>query len=159
MVPSPEPQSIVQLPAIRELVESGFLVVCAGGGGIPVVEDGGSHRGVEAVIDKDLCSARLAADLGADLLVLATDVKAVFLDWGSPEQRAIGRTTPEQLRSHGFAAGSMGPKVEAACRMVELTGGRAAIGSLDELGELLNGTRGTQVLKSTDSSAETKENS
>ncbi|MBK8294052.1 MAG: carbamate kinase [Solirubrobacterales bacterium] len=159
VVPSPEPQSIIQLSAIRELVELGFLVVCAGGGGIPVVEVGDGHRGVEAVIDKDLCSARLAADLDADLLVLATDVEAVFLNWGSPEQRAIGRTTPEKLRSQGFAAGSMGPKVEAACRMVEMTGGRAAIGSLDELGEMVEGTRGTQILKTTETSAKQRDGS
>ncbi|MCB0827695.1 MAG: carbamate kinase [Solirubrobacterales bacterium] len=145
VVPSPEPRSIVQLPAIRRLSESGFLVVCAGGGGIPVVEQGSGHRGVEAVIDKDLCSARLAIDLEAELLVLATDVDAVYLDWGSAGQRAIGQTTPERLRSSDFPAGSMGPKVEAACRMVETTGRRAAIGSLEDLPGLLDGSAGTQV--------------
>jgi carbamate kinase len=145
VVASPEPRRIVQLPAIRELVDAGFLVVCAGGGGIPVVEDGNGHRGVEAVIDKDLCSARLAADLGADVLVLATDVDAVYLDWGRDGRRALGRTTPEGLRSHRFPDGSMGPKVEAACRMVEQTGGRAAIGALEDLEGLLDGTAGTQV--------------
>ena len=132
------------------MVDSGFLVVCAGGGGIPVVKDGDGHRGVEAVIDKDLCSARLAADLGAEVLVLATDVDAVYLDWNGPGQRALGRVGVDELRGHEFASGSMGPKVEAACRMVELTGGRAAIGSLDELGALLDGTRGTQVVKRID---------
>ncbi len=145
VVASPEPKSIVQLPAIRRLVESDFLVVCAGGGGIPVVADGDGHRGVEAVIDKDLCSALLAAELGAELLVLATDVEAVFLDWGDAQVRPIRETTPEELRGHDFAAGSMGPKVEAACRMVESTGGRTAIGSLEELGGLLDGAAGTQV--------------
>lgn len=145
VVPSPEPQAIVQLPAIRRLVDSGFLVVCAGGGGIPVVEDDGGHRGIEAVIDKDLCSARLAADLGAEVLVLATDVDAVYLDWGSENERAVGQVGAEELRSHNFAAGSMGPKVEAACRMVEETGGRAAIGSLEDLPGLLDGSTGTQV--------------
>ena len=145
VVPSPQPQTIVQLPAIRQLVDSGFLVVCAGGGGIPVVEDDGGHRGVEAVIDKDLCSARLAADLGAEVLVLATDVDAVYLDWGGDNERALGRIGVGQLRSHDFADGSMGPKVEAACRMVEETGGRAAIGSLNDLPGLLDGSTGTQV--------------
>ncbi len=145
VVPSPEPKSIVQLPAIRKLVDSGFLVVCAGGGGVPVVEDGGGHRGVEAVIDKDLCSARLAADLGAEVLVLATDVDAVYLDWGGDDERALGKVGVDQLRSHDFADGSMGPKVEAACRMVVETGGRAAIGSLDDLPGLLEGSAGTQV--------------
>lgn len=146
VVPSPEPQSIVQLPAIRRLSESGFLVVCAGGGGIPVVEQGSAHRGVEAVIDKDLCSARLAIDLDAELLVLATDVDAVYLEWGSADQQAVGRTTPSELRAHDFPAGSMGPKVEAACRVVEAGGGRAAIGSLEQLPGLLGGTAGTQVV-------------
>jgi carbamate kinase len=146
VVASPEPQRVVQLPAIRRLVGSGFLVVCAGGGGVPVVDDGnGGHRGVEAVIDKDLCSALLATDLGADVLVLATDVDAVYEGWGSPRQRAYGTVTPATLRGGDFAAGSMGPKVEAACRFVEATGGRAAIGSLQALPELLSGTAGTQV--------------
>jgi carbamate kinase len=146
VVPSPEPQAIVQLPAISELVESGFLVVCAGGGGIPVVEEDGGHRGVEAVIDKDLCSARLAADLEAEVLVLATDVDAVYFDFNGPGERAIGRVSTAELRNHDFPDGSMGPKVEAACRMVEETGGRAAIGSLEDLPELLDGTAGTQVI-------------
>ena len=129
VVASPEPQRVVQLPAIRRLVESGFLVVCAGGGGVPVVDDGnGGHRGVEAVIDKDLCSALLATDLGADVLVLATDVDAVYEGWGTPRRRAYGSVTPAALRGGDFAAGSMGPKVEAACRFVEATGGRASIG-------------------------------
>ncbi len=145
VVASPEPRGIVQLAAISRLVESGFLVVCAGGGGVPVVRDGSGHRGIEAVIDKDLCSARLATDLEADVLILATDVEAVFLDWGTPKQRPIRGTTPTDLLSHEFSAGSMGPKVDAACRMVEATGGRAAIGSLEDLKGLLDGTRGTQV--------------
>jgi carbamate kinase len=145
VVASPEPQRIVQLPAIRRLVDAGFVVVCAGGGGIPVVEDGTGHRGVEAVIDKDLCSARLAADLGADVLVLATDVDAVYLDWGQDGEQALGQTTPEELRCHDFPEGSMGPKVEASCRMVEQTGGRAAIGALEDLDGLLDGTAGTQI--------------
>ncbi|MGB2850292.1 MAG: carbamate kinase [Solirubrobacterales bacterium] len=145
VVPSPEPRRIVQLPAIRRLVESGFVVVCAGGGGVPVVEEAGGHRGIEAVIDKDLCSALLATDIGAEVLVLATDVDAVYLDWGAENQRAIGETTPAELRGDDFPAGSMGPKVEACCRFVEATGRRAAIGSLSVLGGLLAGSEGTQV--------------
>ena len=152
VVASPEPRRVVQLPAIRRLVESGFLVVCAGGGGVPVADDGnGGHRGVEAVIDKDLCSALLATDLGADVLVLATDVDAVYDGWGTPGQRAYGSVTPAALRGGDFAAGSMGPKVEAACRFVEATGGRASIGSLHALPALLAGTAGTQVRSSDDS--------
>ena len=112
-----------------------------------MVPEGGGHRGVEAVIDKDLCSARLAVDLAADLLVLATDVDAVYLDWNGPGQRAVGATTPQALRRGEFAEGSMAPKVEAGCRMVEGTGGRAAIGALEDLGGLLAGTCGTQITR------------
>jgi carbamate kinase len=147
VVPSPRPQRIVQLRAIERLVDAGFLVVCTGGGGIPVVENGrGHYRGVEAVIDKDLASALLAIDLRVDTLVLATDVQAVYSDYGSPAQRPIARTTPRGLRSHEFAPGSMGPKVEAVCHFVERTGARAVIGSLDQIDELLSGRAGTQVL-------------
>lgn len=146
VVASPEPQCIVQLRAIAHLQAAGFLVVCAGAGGIPVVEDPqGFQHGVEAVIDKDLASALLAGDLGVDLLVLATDVEAVYADYGTPEARPIVGATPAGLRSCAFAAGSMGPKVEAVCRFVERTGGRAVIGSLDKLDELFAGTAGTQV--------------
>lgn len=146
VVPSPEPREIVQLGAIGRLVDSGFVVVCAGGGGVPVVVEDGGHRGVEAVIDKDLCSSLLARDLKADVLVLATDVDAVYVDWGGPDQRAIGATSPSELRGFDFPAGSMGPKVDACCRFVEATGGRAAIGSLDDIQELLEGVTGTQVM-------------
>jgi carbamate kinase len=147
VVPSPEPRRIVQLRAIERLVDAGFLVVCTGGGGIPVIEDSrGRQRGVEAVIDKDLASALLAADLDADMLVLATDVDAVYSEYGSPAQRPIAHATPAGLRSQEFAPGSMGPKVEAVCRFVERTGARAAIGSLDQVDALLSGRAGTQVL-------------
>jgi carbamate kinase len=145
VVPSPEPLRIVQLPAIRRLVDSGFVVVCAGGGGVPVIGQDGRHRGVEAVIDKDLCSARLAADLGAELLVMATDVDAVYDGYGEPGARRIDHASPA-LRGRDFPAGSMDPKVEAACRMVESTGGRAAIGALGDLVGLLEGSAGTQVV-------------
>jgi carbamate kinase len=146
VVPSPQPRRIVQLHAIEHLLDGGFLVVCTGGGGIPVVEDlDGRQHGVEAVIDKDLSSALLASDLDVATLVLATDVDAVYADYGTPDQRAILHATPAGLRSHSFAAGSMGPKVEAVCRFVERTGRRAMIGSLDQLDELFAGTAGTQV--------------
>jgi carbamate kinase len=147
VVPSPQPQRIVQLGAIERLVDAGFLVVCTGGGGIPIVEDGsGRQRGVEAVIDKDLASALLATELRVETLVLATDVDAVYEDYDSPAQRPITRATPAGLRAHEFASGSMGPKVEAVCRFVERTRARAAIGSLSEIDDLLSGHAGTQVL-------------
>jgi carbamate kinase len=147
VVPSPRPQRIVQLRTIERLLTAGVLVVCAGGGGIPVVEDHrGRERGVEAVIDKDLTSSLLAIELRADALVLATDVDAVYVDYGKPTQRPIARATPDGLRAHEFAPGSMGPKVEAACLFVERTRARAVIGSLDQIDELLSGGGGTQVL-------------
>ena len=148
VVPSPEPREIVQLGAISELVEAGFLVVCVGGGGVPVIDvpgGPGGHQGVEAVIDKDLASSLLAVGLKADLLVLATDVDAVYLDYGTPDQRAVGATTPEELRAQDFPGGSMGPKVDAVCRFVEKTGNRAAIGSLDDLDAIVAGEAGTQI--------------
>jgi carbamate kinase len=146
VVPSPQPRRIVQLKAIERLVRDGVIVVCTGGGGIPVVEEaGGRQRGVEAVVDKDLASALLAADLGAGALVLATDVDAVYTDYGTPQQRAIARATPAGLRSHRYADGSMGPKVDAACRFVERTGGRSVIGALQEIDQLLAGRAGTEV--------------
>lgn len=146
VVPSPQPRRIVQLDAIKRLIDGGFLVVCVGGGGVPVVAVAGRHEGVEAVIDKDLASALLATGLGADILVLATDVDAVYAGWGTPNQRAIAAANPRWLRSERFASGSMGPKVEAACRFVEATGGRAAVGSLEDIPGLIAGEGGTQVL-------------
>jgi carbamate kinase len=140
-----DPKQIVQLGAIRSLVDAGFLVVCVGGGGAPVVADGNGHAGVEAVIDKDLASALLAIGLGADVLALATDVDAVYSDWGTPNARAVTRTSPTWLRAQSFAGGSMAPKVEAVCRFVEATGKRAAIGCLEDMPGLIDGTAGTQI--------------
>ncbi|OWY60503.1 carbamate kinase, partial [cyanobacterium TDX16] len=145
VVPSPEPQRIVELAAIRLLSDEGCTVVCAGGGGIPVTEVDGRSVGVEAVVDKDLASARLAIDLGAAELVLVTGVDAVYEGWGTDQARALHRPTVEQLRALDLPAGSMGPKVDAACRFVEATGGVARIGALDELDRLLAGDAGTVV--------------
>ncbi|MHB1569235.1 MAG: carbamate kinase [Solirubrobacteraceae bacterium] len=147
VVPSPEPLRIVGLSAIERLIDAGFVVICTGGGGIPVVQTAdGSQRGVEAVIDKDLASALLAIELGVETLVLATDVTAVYDDYGTERQQAITWVSPAELRSREFASGSMGPKVEAVCRFVERTGGRGVIGSLEEIDELFRGDAGTQVL-------------
>ena len=146
VVPSPEPLEIVELPAIKLLVDSGALVVCTGGGGIPVVkEDDGKLRGVEAVIDKDLAGELLARSLGADVFLMLTDVPAVQLEWGTPQARTIHRATPEELRAQSFPAGSMGPKIDAACRFVERTGGIAAIGALDDAVQILAGKAGTTI--------------
>jgi carbamate kinase len=147
VVPSPEPKRILGLAAIRLLVEHDVLVICAGGGGVPVVAElGGACYGVEAVIDKDLTAALLARDIGADVLLLLTDVDAVQLGWGTPAARKIRAATPLSLRAERFAAGTMLPKVEAACRFVEATGRRAAIGSLDEATEIVRGQAGTTVV-------------
>ena len=121
------------------------MVVCAGGGGIPIVRDGNGLRGVEAVIDKDLTAALLAETLGADRLVLATDVPYVERGWGTPTAEPIEAATPAELRRSSFAAGSMGPKVEAACRFVERTGGSCGIGALSDLAALVRGGPGTQI--------------
>ena len=146
VVASPEPRRIVEVGAIRLLVEAGVVVICAGGGGVPIVVDkaGGAH-GVEAVVDKDLTSALLATAVRADGLLLLTDVTAVETGWGTPHARRIRRASPRQLRLHEFAAGSMGPKVEAAYRFVEGGGRFAAIGALGDAAALLDGHAGTRV--------------
>lgn len=148
VVPSPAPQRIVEMAAIRLLVEHDVTVICAGGGGVPVVADAsGAWGGVEAVIDKDHTAALLARELRADLLLLLTDVDAVQLHWGAGGARKIHTATPLALRRERFAEGTMAPKVEAACGFVELTGRRAAIGSLDQAGAILRGLAGTNVVR------------
>ena len=147
VVPSPEPRSIVELPTIRLLVEAGVLVVCVGGGGIPVVVDSdGRLRGVEAVIDKDRAASLLARGLDADALLLLTDVTAVERDHGTPRAAAIAEATADELLALELPAGSMGPKVEAAAWFAQDTGGRAAIGSLAEAAAVLAGRSGTTVV-------------
>lgn len=146
VVPSPEPRRILELPTIRLLVDAGALVICTGGGGIPVVVTPiGGIRGVEAVIDKDLAAALLAIALDADALLLLTDIDAVYTNWHSPTARSLQATTPQQLRRYTFAPGSMGPKVEAACRFVETTNHLAGIGRLEDAAAILAGQAGTIV--------------
>jgi carbamate kinase len=148
VVASPEPAELVELDTIRLLMRQGVTVVCAGGGGIPVVDDGsGRLRGVEAVVDKDLTAALLARAVGADALLLLTDVDAVIDGYGTRQARPIRDATTTELRARSFPGGSMGPKVEAACRFVEATGAIAAIGRLDQAGALLDGTAGTTVVR------------
>lgn len=147
VVPSPTPYAIVEAPAIRMLVNSGFVVVASGGGGIPVVRDKrGLMMGVEAVVDKDLTAALLARELGADMLVIITDVDGIYEGYGTDAARRIEKATPAELRSMSFPAGSMGPKVEAACQFVEATRGRAAIGSLNDVLGIVEGRAGTLIL-------------
>jgi carbamate kinase len=144
VVPSPLPKHIFEIDAIKLLVKNGVVVICAGGGGIPTVyRPGRILEGVEAVIDKDRAGALLAQELGADAYLMLTDVKAVYTDWGKPDARAIRRTSPEAIKTLSFAAGSMGPKVEAACDFARKTGGIAAIGSLEGALPMLQGRAGT----------------
>jgi carbamate kinase len=149
VVPSPEPRRILEIQPVSWLLERGAVVICAGGGGIPTMlppSGPGALVGVEAVIDKDLASELLAEDVAADLFVMATDVDGVYLDWGTPRQRRLGRVTPEDLAGYQFAAGSMGPKVEAAARFVAKTGERAAIGSLADIAGIVAGAAGPNVV-------------
>jgi carbamate kinase len=146
VVASPEPLAIIEIQAIRLLVEHGVLVVCVGGGGIPVVaDDHGALHGVEAVVDKDLAAALLASLLDADYLLMLTDVAGVELDWPAPGAMPIRLASAEELRGLDFPAGSMGPKVEAACRFVETTGGRAGIGALADAPAIVRGEAGTTI--------------
>jgi len=146
VVPSPRPQRIFEIRPIRWLLEKGTIVICTGGGGIPTMyRPDRTLQGAEVVIDKDRASAVLARELAADLFVMATDVEGVYVDWGTPEQRLLRRAHPDELRAAGFAAGSMGPKVEAACDFVDATGGRAVIGALEDIEQMIAGEAGTQI--------------
>jgi carbamate kinase len=151
VVASPAPREILDAPAVQALVEAGFVVVANGGGGIPVVREAdGSLRGVEAVIDKDLGAALLARTVAADVLVIATDVPNAVLRYGTPHAEAVGTVSVSRMRSHAldghFASGSMGPKVDAACRFVEAGGARAVITNLDQITDAVAGNAGTVVV-------------
>ncbi len=150
VVASPEPLEVLDVPALRTLLAAGHVVIAAGGGGIPVVRDAtGRLRGVEAVIDKDLTAALLARTLGADVLVIATDVDHAAVDWGTDHQRDLTRVGLSEIRTHAadgqFASGSMGPKVAAAARFVEAGGARSVITSLTHITDAVEGTFGTVI--------------
>ena len=152
VVASPEPREILDAPAVRALVEAGFVVVANGGGGIPVVRDAdGTLRGVEAVIDKDLGADLLARTVDADRLVIATDVPHAVLFYGTPQARDLGTVTVTEMRAYAaeghFASGSMGPKVDAACRFVEQGGERSVITDLAHITEAVTGETGTTILQ------------
>lgn len=150
IVPSPDPKIIAERLAIRALVDSGFIVVACGGGGIPIIEEGTQAKGVEAVIDKDLAAQRLATLIGANILIILTDVAGAYLNYGSAQQEMISEITSGRLKNYlregQFKEGSMAPKVEAAIRFVESGGERAIIADLGNLTEALDGKTGTQVL-------------
>ena len=146
VVPSPKPKRIFEIRPIKWLLDKGSIVICAGGGGIPTMYDENRKlKGIEAVIDKDLCSALLAEQLEGDLLVIATDVSAAFIDFGKPTQKAIAQAHPDEMEKLGFAAGSMGPKVQAACEFARNTGKVAVIGSLSDIEAIVQGKAGTRI--------------
>jgi carbamate kinase len=149
VVPSPLPRRIFEMRPVKWLLEHNTVVICGGGGGIPTMYLPDGTRtlvGVEAVIDKDLVSELLARELEADLFIMATDVDGVYLDWGKPTQRKLDQVTATELKSYNFAAGSMGPKVNAAIQFVENTGQRAAIGALEDIEQIVAGTAGTNIV-------------
>lgn len=147
VVPSPAPREVLEADVVATLLEQGAIVVCTGGGGVAVrAWEDGTHEGVEAVVDKDLASAVLARQIGADLLIVLTDVPGVVVGYGTPEARLLERATPTQLRELGLPEGSMGPKAEACASFVQATGARAVIGALGQAADLVAGRAGTQVL-------------
>lgn len=146
VVPSPAPKQIFEIRPMRWLLEKGTIVIAAGGGGIPTIYEAGRKlRGIEAVIDKDLCSELLARQLDADFFIMATDADAVFSDWGKPTAKQFRRASPSAMGNYSFPAGSMGPKVAAACHFAEMTGKQAAIGALKDLPAILRGEAGTTI--------------
>lgn len=151
VVPSPLPQRIIEMKTIRKLVDEGIVVICAGGGGIPVAYDDDKKLfGVEAVIDKDLASSLLSRGLDADMFVMLTDVPNVFVDYGTERQKPIKAAHPDALEALDFAAGSMGPKVMGACGYVRETGKKSAIGRLSDLSKIMNGEAGTLISNDAD---------
>ncbi|CAK2400927.1 putative carbamate kinase [Vibrio crassostreae] len=147
VVPSPRPTGIVEHEAITQLIDAGHLVICTGGGGIPVKKENGKLVGVEAVIDKDMSAAFLAKQLDADALLILTDAEAVYLDWGKPTQHALRSTTPSELAKFTFDAGSMGPKIEASCEFIKQGGKVVGIGALEDGLQILQGQAGTNITK------------
>jgi len=147
VVPSPQPTGIIENDAITKLIDEGHLVICTGGGGIPVKRENGKLVGVEAVIDKDMSAAFLAKQLDADALLILTDADAVYLDWGKPTQHALRSTNPTELAQYQFDAGSMGPKIEASCEFIKQGGKVVGIGALEDGLRILQGTAGTNITK------------
>ncbi|MEF3098757.1 carbamate kinase [Raoultella terrigena] len=145
VVPSPRPQKILERQAISQLLADGNVVICAGGGGTPVVEENGSYQGMEAVVDKDLAASVLAQSLQAEALLILTEADAVYLDWGTPKARALRTATVDDIRPLAVPDGAMGPKAEAAIQFVEMTGHPAYIGALRDAPAILRGEKGTLI--------------
>lgn len=145
VVPSPRPTAILEITAIRALVDNGAIVIAGGGGGVPIIVENNHQQGIEAVIDKDLCCSLLARELNADRLILVTDVKSVFVDFGKPCAKAIKSANPQALYELNFSAGSMGPKVQATCEFVMQTGNKAMIGALEDIELMVENRAGTLI--------------
>lgn len=151
VVPSPLPQRIIEIEVIKTLVDSGVVVICAGGGGIPTAYDDDKNLfGIEAVIDKDLASGLLSTELGAEMFVMLTDVASVYVDFGTENQKAIKAAHPDVLEKMDFPAGSMGPKVLGACQFVRETGNQSAVGQLSDLTRIITGDAGTTISNDVD---------
>jgi carbamate kinase len=151
VVVSPKPVSIVEKREIKKLIEMNFIVICCGGGGIPVIREGRTFQGIDAVIDKDLASAKLAEEVGADIFLIATDVQGVTLNYGTKNQKFLSSVTLEQaqryLKEGHFAPGSMKPKIEAAMQVVLNCGARSVITSLEDIEQAVAGKAGTEVIR------------
>ncbi len=147
VVPSPQPTGIIENDAITKLIDESHLVICTGGGGIPVKRMNGKLVGVEAVIDKDMSAAFLAKQINAEALLILTDADAVYLDWGRPTQHALRCTNPSELSKHEFEAGSMGPKIQASCEFIKHGGKLVGIGSLEDGVRILQGLAGTNIIR------------
>lgn len=145
VVPSPKPQEILEIKAIKDLLEKEHLIICGGGGGAPVIEKDGAYVGFEAVIDKDMTAALIAEQIGAEHLLILTDGTHVCLNWGTPQEQRLENVTIEQMKQYSFPAGSMGPKVDACCQFVEKTGQSGHIGDLSFALEIIEGKSGTHI--------------
>lgn len=145
VVPSPKPQEILEIKAIKDLLEKEHLIICGGGGGAPVIEKDGAYVGFEAVIDKDMTAALIAEQIGAEHLLILTDGTHVCLNWGTPQEQKLENVTIEQMKQCSFPAGSMGPKVDACCQFVEKTGQSGHIGDLSFALEIIEGKSGTHI--------------
>ncbi len=147
VVPSPEPKEVLEIKAIKDLLEKDHLIICGGGGGAPVVEKDGAYEGFEAVIDKDMTAALIAEEIGAEHLLILTDGTHVCLNWGKPDEEKLHNVSTEEMKSYQFPAGSMGPKVDACCRFVQNTGKHGHIGDLHHAVDIIKGDSGTHIHK------------
>ncbi|MCG9690231.1 carbamate kinase [Vibrio sp. Isolate22] len=145
VVPSPSPKEVLEIKAIKDLLEKDHLIICGGGGGAPVVEKDGAYVGFEAVIDKDMTAALIAEEIGAEHLLILTDGSHVCLDWGTPKEEKLENVSVEQMKKYTFPAGSMGPKVDACCQFVEKTKQHGHIGDLSSALEIIEGKTGTHI--------------